>query len=553
MNRKTAIVVALVAGLMMALPARAQYAGNPGAFVAISQTQLGNLGYARYRGFGARALGMGGAYIALADDLTAASWNPAGLAQQAAPTVSAGLAYGSLDADQTSVLHGISDVSGSWFDMQVDRNQPFRFKPSDSETHLDYFAGAYPLRVSDEWRLGFELSYFKNLVFDQDLSQDLGRVAVDYHVYNENPELGGVEPISSSRFLIDRGRAAQHHSGDLSTISLTAAASWKETVFLGLGISRWDGSLDGSDLLYEHGVFGRLDGVGNMPSPQTVEPFSQRFLNLDFSGWSVSLGALFKLPKGWRIGVVYKPSFTLDTDGCIDNLQGEQGSSNGVEWGGCRQGEPPSGTVRNLYDFNGGEVDYPDAYGLGVAWQPAFGWVLTADWTHTSWGGATLKSADGSVVLTFPSLMVLDDTRPIQPSETGKYVQGTTQGYEQFDGDVFRIGGEYLLSIGKGFDLPVRLGFFTEDAYRNLPGVGHSMKVTGISAGIGLYHLPRWMLDFAMVYESMDQGLGSNDTYYDLRTFAGQQYYRVKLDYGSSGSDFSQSSFRMLLNFSYVF
>ena len=91
-----------------------------------------------------------------------------------------------------------------------------------------------------------------------------------------------------------------------------------------------------------------------------------------------------------------------------------------------------------------------------------------------------------------------------------------------------------------------RLGFFTEDAYRNLPGVGHSMKVTGISAGIGLYHLPRWMLDFAMVYESMDQGLGSNDTYYDLRTFAGQQYYRVKLDYGSSGSDFSQSSFRML-------
>ncbi|MCJ7810524.1 MAG: hypothetical protein MUP26_09715, partial [Desulfobulbaceae bacterium] len=32
-------------------------------------------------GSGARALGMGGAFIAIADDATAASWNPAGLIQ----------------------------------------------------------------------------------------------------------------------------------------------------------------------------------------------------------------------------------------------------------------------------------------------------------------------------------------------------------------------------------------------------------------------------------------------------------------------------------------
>ena len=32
-------------------------------------------------GSGARALGMGGAFIAIADDATAASWNPGGLIQ----------------------------------------------------------------------------------------------------------------------------------------------------------------------------------------------------------------------------------------------------------------------------------------------------------------------------------------------------------------------------------------------------------------------------------------------------------------------------------------
>jgi len=39
-------------------------------------------------GSGARAVGMGGAFIGVADDATAASWNPAGLIQLEKPEVS---------------------------------------------------------------------------------------------------------------------------------------------------------------------------------------------------------------------------------------------------------------------------------------------------------------------------------------------------------------------------------------------------------------------------------------------------------------------------------
>ncbi len=39
-------------------------------------------------GSGARALGMGGAFIAIADDATAASWNPGGLFQLESPEIS---------------------------------------------------------------------------------------------------------------------------------------------------------------------------------------------------------------------------------------------------------------------------------------------------------------------------------------------------------------------------------------------------------------------------------------------------------------------------------
>ena len=62
----------VAAGLVFAawlLPAaaQAQSGGQPGAFL--------------YYGVGGRALAMGGAYTAIADDATAAYWNPAGLAQ----------------------------------------------------------------------------------------------------------------------------------------------------------------------------------------------------------------------------------------------------------------------------------------------------------------------------------------------------------------------------------------------------------------------------------------------------------------------------------------
>ena len=44
-------------------------------------------------GSGARALGMGGAFIAVADDATAASWNPGGLTQLERPEISGVFGY----------------------------------------------------------------------------------------------------------------------------------------------------------------------------------------------------------------------------------------------------------------------------------------------------------------------------------------------------------------------------------------------------------------------------------------------------------------------------
>ena len=50
-------------------------------------------------GSGARAYGMGGAFLARADDATAASWNPAGLSYLRTPELSLVGAFNSIDLD----------------------------------------------------------------------------------------------------------------------------------------------------------------------------------------------------------------------------------------------------------------------------------------------------------------------------------------------------------------------------------------------------------------------------------------------------------------------
>ena len=78
-------------------------------------------------GSGARALGMGGAFIGVADDATAASWNPAGLIQLETPEISAVLAYNYRNEDTT--YKAFPEASG----------------PQDVSTvDINYLSAAYP-------------------------------------------------------------------------------------------------------------------------------------------------------------------------------------------------------------------------------------------------------------------------------------------------------------------------------------------------------------------------------------------------------------------------
>ncbi len=126
-------------------------------------------------GVGARALGMGGAYVALAQDVHAGYWNPAGLSRLAFPEIAymhaerfAGIVtfdYGSvafpINARSTAGLSffrsGVNDIKNTLNAWDVERNQP----KSRPETYFESFSAAdmafflsYARALGDRFSLG---------------------------------------------------------------------------------------------------------------------------------------------------------------------------------------------------------------------------------------------------------------------------------------------------------------------------------------------------------------------------------------------------------------
>ncbi len=100
-------------------------------------------------GSGARALGFAGAFTAVADDATAASWNPAGLVQLEVPEAS--VVYRAGWEDQRH--HSSSDKFDASHDDFESRN-------------LNYFSVAYPFRVAS-YNAVFSLNYKEAYDFTQ--------------------------------------------------------------------------------------------------------------------------------------------------------------------------------------------------------------------------------------------------------------------------------------------------------------------------------------------------------------------------------------------------
>jgi long-subunit fatty acid transport protein len=306
---------AAAAALWLATIVPGLAAAPAGAQVLFSLTRAGS---------GARAAGMGNAFVAVSDDGTAASWNPAGLAQLRKPELS--LVY--------SVSHHDLRFTG---ERSADERFAFTNRRAGyTNSSLDFASLAVPLEVlhrSVTLQLGWQRLY--------DLS---GTVAGDT-VRHALGEPGAPTPTSS---LDDR------LNGHIDLVTLAGAVKLTGRTSLGGSLNicrgRWT---DRNTITESAGSDSDFVSVTNRNR---------------IRGHNFTAGLLLTYPS-WNAGIVYHSAFWTDYA-----LQTELRSSRAP--GGTRDG---GGSAR---------FRFPRYLAAGVAWRPAPLWTLAADVTHDQWTDA---------------------------------------------------------------------------------------------------------------------------------------------------------------------
>jgi long-subunit fatty acid transport protein len=275
---------------------------------------------------GARSMGFGGAFVALADDATAAFANPAGLVQLLRPEVSIeGRRWSySTPFTESGRTEGLPSGIG------IDTTVGLRTATSEDDlTGLSYLSFVYP---KENWSF-----------------------AVFRH------ELANFEFFSETQGLFSGGTASgqirefdQRVTVDMNIVSygLSAAYRINDKFNLGLGVVYYDASFvsDAMTFLVDD------DSPATLFAPNSYLP--ERLLlgeNLSFddTDWALTAGFLWRLSESWSVGGVYRQA--PESDFRIKLTAGEA----------FDPGVPPGEVL-----FQGSILlELPDIYGLGFAYR----------------------------------------------------------------------------------------------------------------------------------------------------------------------------------------
>jgi long-subunit fatty acid transport protein len=210
-------------------------------------------------GSGARATGMGGAFIAVADDATAASWNPAGLVQLEKPEISAVYAYFYRKQKYESSEHPEAETTNS-----MDTNG------------LNYASAAYPFVL-----------FNRNMI-----------ISVNYQrLYELNKDLQFNYDVASGT----KGFYSFEQKGYLYALSPAVAVQVTPSFYLGATLNIWDDLL--GDNGWENTLKARVkDSFFGVIRETTRTSFS-------FQGMNAHAGFLWNFHERFTLGGVIKTPF----------------------------------------------------------------------------------------------------------------------------------------------------------------------------------------------------------------------------------------------------
>lgn len=276
---------------------------------------------------GARSMGFGGAFVALADDATAALSNPAGLVQLLRPEVSIEGRHWSYSTPFTAGGRIAGLPSGFGIDTTVGLTTA---KSKADLTGLSFLSFVYP---KGNWSLAFFRHESANLEF-----------------FGETQGLfsGGTDCCQ------DR-EPDQRAMSDMEIVSygLSVAYRISDTLNVGVGTVYHDTSVSTSVTQY----LWDEDTLQSFFAPNSYL-FERSVINVtslaEDGDWTLSGGFLWRPSPNWSIGGVYRQGPEVDSD--FEGRAGQVGDF----------GVPP-GEVFSRSTGNG--IEFPDIYGLGFAYR----------------------------------------------------------------------------------------------------------------------------------------------------------------------------------------
>ena len=284
-------------------------------------------------GSGARAVGMGGAFISVADDATAASWNPAGLTQLRQTEVS-------------FVVSGFERKENLSFGTNPEADGEHEINRTD----INYFSATLPFECLD---YGMVVSVSSQRLYDFEREWDFSLVQSDVGIYKE----------SDWHF---------EQNGGLSAIGLSYAIRMiPGKLSAGLTLNIWDDSL--SENTWEKRYKIHSAGVSD------VDPFTSEYERLDeydFKGFNTVIGMLWDINDTFRIGAVLKAPFSAD----IDRKTYIKRETRYPLFPDANKSEPP------YHEPGNDEIEMPMSYGIGFVCRVSDDLYVSADIYRTEWG-----------------------------------------------------------------------------------------------------------------------------------------------------------------------
>jgi hypothetical protein len=277
-------------------------------------------------GFGARAFGMGGAFIAVADDATAATWNPGGLGQIEHIEISAIGSY--YDFERYESATNFNNVQIGTIIRQGD------------SLSYDFFGISVPIRpfAESDFKIVLQYSYQRMINFNIKSNTNPIQFAI-----SGIGELGQRFEETGYRY------ENEEFTGGLDAHSIGLGLKLTQWLNIGITANIWTNGYDGATFFESYGKITNLDtGI----SHENIVAREELDLS-EFSGTSLNFGALLQLTDSLNIGIVYKNKFTLEV-------------------------RNPDGGLKD-------KIDYPQSFGLGVALRPIDNLTLAADFTYTYW------------------------------------------------------------------------------------------------------------------------------------------------------------------------